>query len=90
MSTPAVTARLSRTEDLASLVLETERAALAEVEQCQRQALKLVAASRLRAERVHQRSEIRIERLRGRMTAAAQARLLQIGGEIAALDSTGR
>lgn len=85
MSTPAVTARLSQTGDIASLVLEAERSALAGVEQCRQQALGRVAASRLQAKRVHRRGEARIERLRGRMAATAQARLAQIGGEIAAL-----
>ena len=82
---PAVTARLAQTEDAASLVLEAERAALAEVEHYKRKMLGLVAASCLRAELVHKRNEARIERLRERMTAAAQLRQVQISNEMEAL-----
>ncbi len=85
MCTPAVIARLAQTEDVASLVLEAERVALAEVEHYQRQTLQLVAASCLRAELVHKRTAARIKRLRERMTVAAQLRQVRIGSEMAAL-----
>lgn len=85
MRTPAVTARLAQTEDLASLVLEAERAALAEVEDYRRQMLRLVAVSWLRAELVRKRTEARIKRLREQMTAAAQVRQVRISSEMEAL-----
>ena len=85
MRTPAVTARLAQTDDAASLVLEAERVALAEVEQCNRKALCLVAAAWLRAELVHKRTDVRIKRLRERMTSATQVRQVQIRGEMETL-----
>jgi hypothetical protein len=85
MSTPAVAARFAQIEDVASLVLVAEQTALAEVERCSRQALRLVAESRLQAEWLHKRTEARIERVRQRMKAAAQARQVEIAGEMAAL-----
>lgn len=85
MCTPAVTTRPAQTENDASLVLEAEHVALAEVEQYKCQTLRLVAASWLRAELVHKRTEARISRLRERMAAAAQVRQLQIGKEMATL-----
>lgn len=85
MRTPAVAARPAQSEDAASLVLEAERAALAEVEQYRLQMLRLVATGCLRAELVRKRAETRIERLRERMQAAAQLRQERIGGELQAL-----
>lgn len=85
MRTPAVTARLAQTEDAASLVLEAERVALAEVENYRRQTQGLVAASCLQAELVQKRTEARIKRLGERMTAAAQLRQAQMSTEMAAL-----
>jgi vacuolar-type H+-ATPase subunit H len=85
MNTPAVTARLAQFKDAASHVLEAERAALAEIEHCKRQALQLVADSRARAELVHTRAEARIESVRERMTAAAGIRQERICSETASL-----
>ena len=85
MRTPAVTARLAQSEDDASLVLEAERAALAEVEHYRLQMLRLVATGCLRAELVRKRAETRIQRLRERMQAAAQLRHERIDCEIQAL-----
>ena len=85
MCTPAVAARLAQTEDVASLVLEAERVALAEVYHFKLQMLRLVAASWLRAELVHKRTEVRTERLRQRMRAAAQVRQAQLSSEMEAL-----
>ena len=85
MRTPAVTARLAQTEDAASLVLEAERVALAEVEHYRLQTQGLVATSCLRAELVHKRTEARIERLGERMAAVAQLRQAQMSAEMAAL-----
>ena len=85
MRTPAVTARLAQSEDAAALVLEAERAALAEVEQYRLQMLELVATSRLRAELVRKRAETRTERLRERMKSAAQLRQERIDCEMQAM-----
>lgn len=85
MSPPAVIARLAQSEDGASLVLEAERVALAGVELCRLQALRLLAASWLRAELVHKRTEARTERLRERMSAATRVRHKRISSEMAAL-----
>ncbi|TRZ99526.1 MAG: hypothetical protein D4R84_01790 [Rhodocyclaceae bacterium] len=85
MCTLAVAARLAQTEDVASLVLEAERAALAEVENFKLQTLRLVATSWLRAELVHKRTEARTRRLRQRMTTVAQLRQQQISSEMEAL-----
>ena len=85
MRKPAVTARLAKTEDVASLVLEAERVALADVEQCKRQALRVVAVGLLRAELVHKRSEARIRLVRERMKVAAGIRQLQISSDMEAL-----
>lgn len=85
MRTPAVTAHLAQSEDAASLVLEAERAALAEVEQYRMQMLRLVATSCLRAELVRKRADTRMERLRERMKAAAQLRQERIDSEMQAM-----
>lgn len=85
MRTSAVAARLTQAEDAASLVLEAERAALAEVEQYRLQMLRLVATSCLRAELVRKRAETRIERLRERMQAAARLRQERIDSELQTL-----
>jgi len=85
MCTPDFAARLVQNEDAASLLLEAERAALAGVGHCERQALLLVAASWLRAELLHKRVEDKIERLRARMAAAAQRSQLRMVEEMAAL-----
>lgn len=85
MSTPAATARLAHAEDAALRVLEAERAAFAQIEQCKRQSLRLVAESSARAEQVRRRAEARIERLRERMCAAARLRLERMSGEMDAL-----
>ncbi len=85
MRRSAVTARLAQSEDVAALVVEAERAALAEVEQYRLKISDLVAASRLRAELLHQRTGARIERLRERMAAAAQLRRAQMDGEMETL-----
>lgn len=85
MSPSAVIARLAQSEEGASLVLEAERVALAEVEHCRLQRLRLVAVSWLRAELVHRRAEARIERLRERMSAATRVRHTRISSEMAAL-----
>ena len=85
MCMPAVAARLAQTKDVAGLVLEAERAALAEVEYCRLQALRLVAVDCLRAELVHKRTQARIVRFRDCMTAAAQLRQVRIGSEMLAL-----
>jgi hypothetical protein len=85
MRTPAVTARLAQAEDAASLVLEAERAALAEVEHYRLQMLRLVATSCLRAELVRKRAETRVQRLRERMKATAQLRQERISCDMQAL-----
>lgn len=85
MRTPAVTTRLAQSEDAASLVLEAERAALAQVEQYRLQTLRLVATSCLRAELVRKRADTRIERLRERMQAAAELRQERIDSEMQAM-----
>ena len=85
MRTSAVTARLAQSEELASLVLEAERAALSEIEQFKRQTLRLVVTSWLRAVLVHKRTQTRIKRLRERMTAEAQVRQARISCEMQAL-----
>jgi hypothetical protein len=85
MCTPAVTAHLAQTEDVASLVLEAERAALSDMENFKRQTLLLIVTSWLRAALVHKRTEARIKRLRERMTADAQARHVRVCCETEAL-----
>ena len=85
MRTPAVTAHLAQTDDVASLVLEAERVALAQVEHCNRKALCLIATAWLRAELVHKRTDVRIKRLRERMVAAAQLRQRRISSDMEAL-----
>ena len=85
MRTPAITTRLAQTEDVASFVLEAERAAFSEIEHFKRQTLLLVATSWLRAALVHKRTEARIKRLRERMTADAQVRRMRICCEMEAL-----
>ncbi|MBI4291937.1 MAG: hypothetical protein HY661_10695 [Betaproteobacteria bacterium] len=86
MRSPAATTRPTRAEEAASRVLEAERAALAQVEQCKLQALQLVAEGRAHAELVRKRAEARIERLRERMTVAARLRQERIRSEMAALE----
>ena len=85
MITPAVAARLAQEENVASLVLEAERAALAEVEHYRRGTLLLVAASWLRAELVHKRAQAKIKLLRERMAIAARVRQVQISRDMEAL-----
>lgn len=87
MNKPAAAASLLQTEDAAVCLLKAERAAHAEIELCRRDALRLVVTSWLRAELLHKRTEARIERLRERMTHAAQARQIRISTEMAALAS---
>lgn len=86
-STSAVSARLAQVEAAASDVLAAERAALAHIEHCKREALRLVADSGACTELIHKRTEARIERLRERMRAAAQLRQQRIRSEMAALAS---
>jgi hypothetical protein len=86
MRTSAITARLAQAEDAASLVLDAERAALAAVEHCRRQALQLAVISCLRAELVRRRTETRIQHMRERMKAAVRLRQESIDGEIEALE----
>jgi vacuolar-type H+-ATPase subunit H len=81
----AVGARLAQGDAAASRVLEAERAALAGVEQCKREALHLVSEARTRADWIHERTESRIERLLGHMEATARRRQERIRGEVAAL-----
>ena len=90
MNKPAVAASLLQTEDAAARLLEAERTTYAEIELCRRDALRLVMTGWLRAELVHKRTEVRIERLRERMTIAAQDRQAWICGEMAALASDSR
>jgi len=85
MSTPAAPAHLAQTGDVVSLVLEAERAALSEIEHFKLQTRRLVVANCLRAVLVHKRTEVRIMRLRERMTAAAQLRHAQICSDMEAL-----
>ena len=85
MSTPAVAARLAQTKDVAGLVLEAERVALAQVDDCRLQMLRLVAVACLRAELVHKRAQARIQRFRERMSMTARLRQVRIGSEMAAL-----
>lgn len=85
MNTSTATARIAQAEDAASQVLDAERVALAEIEQCERQALQLVHDSRVRAEIVRQRADARIERVRARMTAAAGIRQQRICSETTSL-----
>ena len=85
MRKPAVTALLSQTEDIASLVLEAERAALGDVEHCRRQALRLLTLGLLRAQLVRKRSEVRVRLIRERMKLAARNRQLQISSDMEAL-----
>ncbi|MFA7270531.1 MAG: hypothetical protein WC073_14425 [Sterolibacterium sp.] len=85
MSTPAVTGYFAQLEDAVACVLEAERAALAEIEHCKRQSLRLISDSRAHAELVHHRTEARIERLRQRMRETARLRQERIRGEMAAL-----
>ena len=86
MRTSAVGAYLAETGDPASIVLEAERAALADVESFERQTLRLVTVSCLRAVLVQKRTEARIKRLRERMTTDAQLRRDRIRSEMEALE----
>ena len=85
MRTSAVGAYLAETEDPVSIVLEAERAALADVESFRRHTLRLVTVSCLRAVLVQKRTEARIKRLRERMTTDAQLRRDRICSEMEAL-----
>jgi len=85
MRTPAPTARLAQTDEVASLVLQAERAALSEIEHFKLQTRRLVVVNCLRAVLVHKRTEVRIRRLRERMSANAQLRRAQICGDMEAL-----
>ncbi len=90
MNKSAVAASLLQTENAAARLLEAEHAACAKIELCRRDALRQVVTGWLRAELVHKRTEVRIERLRERMTIAAQDRQAWICGEMAALASDSR
>jgi len=72
-------------ERAASRVLEAERAARAQVEQCEQQCARLIAETQTRGTALHARTEARIERLRERMKAAAHTRLDRIHTEEAVL-----
>ena len=85
MYPPTVTALFAQAEDPVSLVLDAERSALSEIERFKLQTRRLVVANCLRAVLVHKRTEVRIRRLRERMTANAQLRRAQICGDMEAL-----
>ena len=87
MRASAVGAYPAETGDPASIVLEAERAALADVESFKRQTLLLVTVSCLRAVLVQKRTEARIKHLRERMTTDAQLRRDRIRAEMEALES---
>jgi hypothetical protein len=86
MRSPAATTRPTQAEEAVLRVLEAERTALAQVEQCRLQALQMADECRARAERVRKRTEDRIEQLRERMTVAARLRQERIHSEMAALE----
>ena len=85
MYPPTVTALFAHAEDSVSLVLDAERSALSEIAHYKLQTRRLVVVNCLRAVLVHKRTEVRIRRLRERMTAAAQLRRAQICNEMEAL-----
>ncbi len=87
MCTPANAAHLAQTGGVVALVLEAERAALSEIEHFELQTMRLVVTSCLRAVLAHKRAEVRIARLRERMTAAAQLRRERVSSEMQALES---
>ncbi len=72
-------------ERAASRVLEAERAARTQVEQCEQQCARLIAETQARGTALHARTGVRIERLRERMKTAAHTRLDRIRAEEAAL-----
>lgn len=81
-----VGAHFAELEDPVSIVLEAQDAAVADVENFQRQALRLVTVSCLHAVLVQKRTEVRIKRLRERMTADAQLRRVRVYSDMEALE----
>ena len=87
MCTSLASARLAETQDPASIVLEAEHVALADIETFKRQTLRLVAVSCLRAVLVQKRTQARISRLRERIRTEARLRCDRVCREIEALEA---
>lgn len=81
MNTPRSASPVVEAEEAASRVLEAERAARAQVAQCEVEAARRVSEANALAQALSERTEARIARLGGRMTARAQERLHQIRTE---------
>ena len=81
MNTPRNASPVLEEEAAASRVLEAERAARAQVAQCEVEAARRVSEANARAQAVRERTEARMARLSTRMTVQAQERLHQIRTE---------
>ena len=81
MNPPRSTSPIVEAEAAASRVLEAERAARAQVAQCEDEAAHRVDEANARAQALRERTEARIGRLSVRMTLQAQERLHQIRTE---------
>ena len=78
MNMPRSASPIVEAEATASRVLEAERAARAQVAQCEAEAARRVSDANARAQALRERTEARITRLSARMTAQAEERLRQI------------
>ncbi len=81
MTTPRSASLMLVAEQAASRALEAERAARAQVAQCEFEAAHRVSDANDRAQALHERTEARMGRLSARMNAQAQERLHQIRTE---------
>ena len=85
MSTTSDSERFSQTDEIVSVVLQAERAALADVERFKRQVMLFALVGALRVALAKKRGDARVTQLRARMAAHAQLRRLQRADELAAL-----
>ena len=81
MNTPSSASPVLDAEAAASRVLEAERAARAQVAQCEIEAARRVSEANARAQALRERTEARMAHLTMRMTVQAQERLHHIRAE---------
>jgi vacuolar-type H+-ATPase subunit H len=81
MNTPRGASPMLEAQQAASRVLEAERAARAQVAQCEFEAARRVSEANARAQALRERTEARMACLVTRMTVQAEERLHQIRSE---------
>ncbi|MEO6319669.1 MAG: hypothetical protein ABIR56_03330 [Polaromonas sp.] len=79
------TVAIRSAEDAIERVLEAERDALATVSLCQEQAARIVAEARLRARRIAERADARIDAMRAASQASVAAEVARLDAEAQAL-----